>query len=148
MSSVASSLSLSAASNVRQMPFALVGLCTVVAAVAANTLFYFIGSALVAYDPEFVVLANVSGTIIFTLAPAIVAVLLYAALRRFSRHPARIFSIVSAIVFVVTLIPDFTYIPTVPGSTNAQTAILVTMHVVAACVIVRMLTSSESSPTR
>jgi apolipoprotein N-acyltransferase len=130
------------------MPFALLGLCTVVAAVAANTLFYFIGSALVAYDPEFLPLANVGGTITMTVFPAIVAVLLYATLRRFSRQPARVFSIISAIVFVVTLIPDFTYIPTVAGATAAQTVILVMMHVVAACVIVRLLTASETSRTR
>jgi hypothetical protein len=118
------------------------GLGTVVAAVLANALFYFLGSALVPYDPDFVVLANVSGAVIFTLVPAIVAVLLYAALLRFTRHPARIFSIIAAIVFVVTLIPDFTYIPTVPGSSPEQTSILVLMHVIAAAVIVRMLTAS------
>jgi Family of unknown function (DUF6069) len=124
------------------------GLGTIVAAVVANALFYFLGGALVDYDPEFVVLANVSGAVIFTLAPALVAVLLYAALLRFTRHPARIFSVTAAIVFVVTLIPDFTYIPTVPGSSSAQTAILVLMHVIAAGVIVRMLTASARPRVR
>jgi 8-oxo-dGTP pyrophosphatase MutT (NUDIX family) len=55
---------------------------------------------------------------------------------------AGIFTVISAITFVVTLIPDFTYIPTVPGSSPAQTAILVLMHVIAATVIVRLLTST------
>ena len=41
-----------------------------------------------AYDPEFIVLANVSGAAIFTVVPAIVAVLLYAGLLRFTRHAA------------------------------------------------------------
>ena len=143
MSSTAMSLSVRAASHTgSRARFALQGIGTVVAAVGANALFYFVGSAVVAYDPEFLPLANVSGAIIFTVMPAIVAVLLYAGLRRFTRHPARIFTVISAIVFVVTLIPDFTYIPTVPGSTSAQTAILVMMHAVAAAVIVRMLTTS------
>jgi hypothetical protein len=129
--------------------FALRGLATVLAAVVANTIVYFLGSAVVAYDLDFVVLANVSGAVIFTLFFAIGAVLVYAALRRFTRNPARIFTIISALVFVVTLVPDFTYIPTVPGSTDAQTAILVLMHVVAALVIVRMLTTSpDRSRTR
>ncbi len=44
-------------------------------------------------------------------------------------------------VFVVTLIPDFTYIPSAPGATAGQTAILVLMHVVAAAVIIGMLTN-------
>ena len=117
------------------------GIATVVAAIAANTLIYFIGGALVAYDPRFLPLANVSGEIVFTLPAAIGAVLLYAALLRFARRPARTFAIISAAVFVVATIPDFTYIPTVPGVTAGQTAILVLMHVTAAAVIVRMLTT-------
>ena len=40
------------------------GLATVVAAVLANSLFYYLGSALVTYDPEFIVLGNVSGAAI------------------------------------------------------------------------------------
>jgi hypothetical protein len=81
-----------------------------------------------------------------TLAPAIVAVLLYAALLRFTRHPARILTLISAFVFSISLIPIFTYIPTVPGVTNAQTAILVLMHAVATSVIVTLLTSIRRTP--
>jgi hypothetical protein len=121
--------------------FARLGLATTLAAVLANILVYLIGSAVVGYDPEFVVLATVSGTILFTLVPAVVATLLYAALLRFARRPARLFTIIAAVVFVVTLIPDFTYIPTVPGATVGQTAILVLMHIVAAGVIVGLLTT-------
>jgi tryptophan-rich sensory protein len=124
--------------------YALRGLGTVIAAVLANTLFYYLGGALVAYDPDFVVLSNPGGAIIFTVVPAIVAVLLYAGLVRFTSHAASIFSVISAITFVVTLIPDFTYIPTVPGASNPQTAILVLMHVIAAAVIVRLLTSTPA----
>ena len=121
--------------------FALVGLGTVVAAVLANLLVYAAGSPLVGYDPGFVVLANASGAIIFTVFPAIVAVLLYAALVRFTRRPERNFTVISAIVLVVSLVPDVTYIPTVPGATAGQTAILMLMHVVAAAVIVGLLTT-------
>src|SRR5216684_1544144 len=141
MSSTAMSLSANAGSpTINWSRFALVGPGTVLAAVAANALLYFIAGTVVAYDAEFLPLASVGGAIIMTLAPAIVAVLLYAALRRFTNHPARNFAVIAAIVFVVSLIPVFTYIPTVPGSTDAQTAVLVMMHVVAAGVIVRMLT--------
>jgi apolipoprotein N-acyltransferase len=142
MSATASSLSAHAGSpTVNWSRFALVGPGTVLAAVAANALFYFVAGAVVAYNSEFLPLASVGGAIIMTLAPATVAVLLYAALLRFTRHPARIFTIISALVFIISLIPVFTYIPTVPGVTNAQIAILVLMHVVAASVIVALLTS-------
>ena len=125
--------------------FALVGLGTVAAAVIANLLVYALGSVVVGYDPRFVVLANASGTILFTVVPAIVAVLLYAVLMRFSGNPARIFTNIAVVVLIVSLIPDLTYIPSVPGATSGQTAILMLMHVVAAGVIVWMLTSLTRS---
>ncbi len=121
--------------------FARVGIATVAAATAANILVYFVGGALVPYDARFLPLANVSGAIAFTLPAAIGAVLVYAALLRFARYPARTFAIIAAIVFVVTAIPDLTYIPTVSGVTGGQTAILVLMHVVAASIIVWTLTT-------
>jgi hypothetical protein len=150
MSANATSLSLFTVRSERSRAFswgrfALLGLGTVLAAVLANTLFYYVGSALVAYDPDFIMLATPGGTIVMTVAPAIVAVLLYAGLLRFTgRHAARVFSVVSAIVLVLSFIPDLTYVPTVPGSSEAQIAILLVMHVIAAAVIVRMLTSAPA----
>lgn len=148
MSSITETSPIAAPSSAAREPraasrgrFARIGLATVIAAVAANTLIYVIGSALVTYDSRFLPLANVSGEIVFTLPAAIGAVLLYAALLRFSRNPARTFTIIAAVVFVVATIPDFTYIPTVPGVTGAQTAVLVLMHVAAAGVIVGILTA-------
>jgi len=144
MSSTALSLSATTSSHSvsKQLPFAVLGSGTILASVAANALLYFLGNTVVAYDPEFLPLANVSGAIIFTVTlrwrGAAVA-----ALRRFTRQPARIFSVISAITRRQRSFRDFTYIPTVPGSTTAQTAVLVMMHVIAALVIVRMLTSSS-----
>src|SRR5919107_479527 len=145
MSSVA--LSSSASSTAPAPPravsrgrFVLVGLGTVFAAVLANLLVYFIGSGVVGYDPGFIILANASGTILFTVVPAIVAVLLYAALMRFTHNPARIFTNIAVVVLILSLIPDLIYIPSLPGATTGQTAILMVMHVVAALVIVTMLT--------
>lgn len=120
--------------------FALVGIGTVLAAVLANTLFYYLGGAIVNYDPDFVILSNPGGAIIFTLFPAIIAVALYAGLLRYAENPARVFTIISAIVLVLSVIPDFTYIPSQEGATAGQAVILAAMHVIAAGVIVWMLT--------
>jgi hypothetical protein len=120
--------------------FALIGLATVAAATAVNTLFYYIGGLLVTYNPEFLVLANPSGVIIFTVVAAIVAVLVYGGLLRFSANPVRVYNIVAAVVLVVSIVPDITYIPGVEGASNGQAAILALTHVVAAAVIVPMLT--------
>ena len=121
--------------------YALIGLATIVAAVVANVVVWAIGSALVGYDARFLPLASVGGAVVFTLVPAVVAVLLYALLLRIAANPSRVFTIVAAVVLALSLIPDFTYIPTVPGSSAGQTAVLMVMHVVAAVVIVGMLTS-------
>ena len=82
---------------------ARVGLTTIVASVAANVLAYFAGDTLISYDPQFLPLKNVSGVIVFTSAAAVAAVLLYAALLRFAQRPARTFTTISAIVFILTL---------------------------------------------
>lgn len=142
MSSIALSAPVSGTSRAEGWGrFARVGLATVVAAVLANVLVYYAGDAVVGYDPDFVVLANLGGTISFTLVAAVVAVLLYAALPRFARNSVRVFNVVSAVVLVVATIPDFTYIPGVEGSSNGQVAVLVVMHLVAAAVIVGTLTT-------
>ncbi|MBV9134075.1 MAG: hypothetical protein JO318_15340 [Chloroflexi bacterium] len=67
-------------------------------------------------------------------ANAVVAALLYAGLLQFVRkHAAMLFAVISAISFVATLIPDFTYIPTIDGASNAEIgALVVVMHAIAA----------------
>jgi hypothetical protein len=108
----------------------------------ANAVFFYLAQIAVQYDPAFLPLGSVSAPIIFTVFPAVVAALLYAGLLQFVRkHAAMVFMVISAITFVVTLIPDFAYIPTVDGVSNAEIAVLVVMHAIAATVITRGLTS-------
>ncbi len=120
--------------------YAKIALATVAAATLANIAVYVVGDAIVGYNPDFVVLSTLGGTVSFTLTAAIVAVLLYGALLRWTANPVRVFHAISAVVLVVATIPDFTYIPGVEGSSNGQVAVLVVMHLVAAAVIVGMLT--------
>jgi hypothetical protein len=124
--------------------YARVGALTVFAAVLANVLVYILGDLVVRYDSDFLILNNPSGVALFTFVAATVAVLVYGGLLRYTANPARIFTIVSMIVFVVATIPDFTYIPSQEGASNGQTAILVLTHIVAATVIVGMLTARPS----
>jgi Family of unknown function (DUF6069) len=68
--------------------------------------------------------------------------LAYAGLLQFVRKQAAVvFTVIAAITFLVTLVPDFTYIRTVDGVSAAEIAVLVVMHVIAATVITRGLTS-------
>jgi hypothetical protein len=96
--------------------YARIGLLTIGASVVANAVFFYLAQVAVQYDPAFLPLGNVSAPIIFTLFPAVVAGMLYAGLLQFVRkHAALVFTVVSTVIFVVTLIPDFTYIPSVDG---------------------------------
>jgi hypothetical protein len=143
MSSVAFSAnasSLAGSARSSRWGYAKIAVATVAAAVLANVVVYFVGDAVVGYNPDFLVLSNVSGAVIFTFTAAVVAVLLYGALLRWAANPVKTFNVISAIVFVLTTIPDFTIIPGEEGASNGQTAVLVIMHVVAAAVIVGMLT--------
>ncbi len=128
--------------------YALLGLATTIAAIVLNALVYFIGGMLVSYDSDFLIFQNVSPTIIFTVVPAIIAVLLYGVLRRFTARPERTFTVIAAVVLLASIIPDLTYIPTVDGASPGQTAILIVMHVVAAATIVRMLTRFAPGTSR
>ena len=120
---------------------AKIGLATVVAAVLANVLFYYIGSVFVSYHPDFVVLSNVSGAVIFTAFFAVAAVAVYAALARFTDNAVRNFKIIAAVFLAISIVPDYTMILDEPGSSFGQATILALMHVVAAAVIVPMLTT-------
>jgi hypothetical protein len=122
--------------------YARTGLLTIAAAVLANAAFFYAAHVAVPYDPAFLPLGDVSGPIVFTVFPAVAATLLYAGLLQFVQaRAALVFIVLSAITFVVTLVPDFTYIPTIDGVTNAEIAVLVAMHVIAAVVITRGLTT-------
>jgi hypothetical protein len=106
--------------------YARTGMLTIGASVLANAVFFYLAQVGVRYDPAFLPLGNVAAPIIFTVLPAVVAAMLYAGLLQFVRkHAAMVFTILSAITFVVTLVPDFTYIPTVDGVSNAAAGIAV-----------------------
>lgn len=126
--------------------YAVVALATVVAATLANVAVYYLADVFVRYDPDFVILETVGPTITFTVVPAIVAALLYAVLLRRAADPPRTFRVIAAVVLVISVIPDLTYIPDEDGASGAQVAVLVLMHVVAAAVITGMLTTLARRP--
>lgn len=139
MASVIGAPSQTASSANGRFAFATLGIATVFAAMLANTLVYLVGHATVGYDRDFLVLSTIWGTYVYTAFFSIAAVLVYAGLIRFTANPARIFTILAAVLLPLSVIPDLTYIPTVEGSSNAQIAVLIVMHIVAAVVITGML---------
>jgi len=158
MSSIA--MSSSAPGNSRSVDwrrFAPVGLGAVVAAGTANGLVSVIGSSLVADDQRVADMATIGRSIVISLIPATVAVLLYAILLRVSDNPAHVFTtiagvivatIVAAAVFTLTLLPDFTYTASQPSAAGGTTAILVLMHLVASGVIFWLMTTFTRPESR
>lgn len=143
MSSVASSYPVRTSINRGRV--ALAGLAAILAALVVNVVIYFVGQAFVAYDPEFAPLANVGAPVVFTAFFTAIAALVYALVLRFARNPVRTFLIVAVVGLVVTLIPDVLLVPTFPGATGGQIAVLVLMHLIAAPVIVSLLTTLAHS---
>jgi hypothetical protein len=70
--------------------------------------------------------------VVFTALGTIGATVVYALLRRFVEQPDRTFTAVAGVVLVLSLIPDATYAPGLPGATTAGVAVLALMHVTAA----------------
>jgi hypothetical protein len=114
---------------------------TAIVAALSNVVVYFLGDAIIDYHPDFVELGSAVGIAIFTGVLALAAALIYAGLLRFTDRAKGTFQVIAAVVLVVSLIPDLTLIPGEPGVSNGQTAVLMVMHVVAAAVIVPVLTA-------
>ena len=68
----------------------------------ANVLVFYVAAPFVSYDQQFKILNSAAPAITMTLMCAVPAVLLYAALLRYSANPARLYTSISAVVFVVT----------------------------------------------
>src|SRR5215211_4291105 len=90
--SVAPSIAAQSEPRAAKRGFVRIAALTIVAAVLANVLVYFLGDLVIRYDPEFLVLNNPSGVAIFTFTAAVVAVLVYAGLLRYTANPVHTFS--------------------------------------------------------
>lgn len=128
--------------------YARLGFGTILAAVAVNVLFYFLGKLVVDYHPDFAPLANPGPTIILTAVASTIAVVIYGLLMWYSGQPARNFIVLSAIVLVLSFLPSLLVAPDEPGSSSGQIAMLVLMHVIAAAIIAGILTRFGKPPPR
>ncbi len=112
-----------------------------IAAAAANTIVYFVAFALGAMPRDVVVEGSepvTLGPVVFSsLVGAVGAVVLFAIVALLARRPIRVFRIVAAVALVLSFATPFT----IPGAPVAMVATLLLMHVVAAVVIVGILTT-------
>jgi hypothetical protein len=119
-----------------------VGPLTIVAAVVANALLRQIAVAVLQPDPRFPPLSPAM-PIVFTVIGVLGAVVVYALVGRFARNPIQLFRRIALVALVVSLVPDILMLATGfnPGTTVANVAVLMVMHVVAWAISIRMLTT-------
>jgi hypothetical protein len=113
-------------------------------ATLANVVVYMIASAAGAI-PQTVLIPTMAEpmpitvvpVIINSFVPALVAGVFLALLNRFTRRPIRIFRIISAVLLLLSFANPFT----IPGAPPAMIIALNLMHVIAAAIIVGVLTT-------
>jgi hypothetical protein len=79
--------------------------------------------------------------LVLTTVGVIGAVIVYAILASQTGNPNRNFTGIAAIALLVSVIPDFTFVPSLPGGSLVAGAVLALMHVLTAVVVVWRLTS-------
>lgn len=75
-----------------------------------------------------------------TAVAAVGATVVYAVLSRFSARPDRHFTVVAAVVLLLSMAPVFTVAPSLPGVTTPVLAVLAVLHVTTAVALVAGLT--------
>ena len=118
-----------------------VGPLTILAAIVANVIIQQIAVAVLRPDPAFMPL-TFAAPIVFTLIGVLGAAIVYAVIGRFARQPIQLFRRVALVTLVVSFIPDILMLITGfnPGTTAANVAVLLLMHIIAWAIAVGMLT--------
>jgi hypothetical protein len=120
--------------------FGIHALAALVIAAVANAIVYFIASSLGAM-PETVLVqpAEMPITLVpvvsLTMIAAVAGTIVYGALLRFTKQPARIFTIMAVVVLLVAIVPTFGL-----GAPTDMVIALNVMHFVAGGIIVAVLT--------
>ncbi len=128
------------------------GLKALVAALVATLLVRWVGVSVLDIPLEFPPLAQAGPTVFFTTVSALGAIAVFAIVRRRARAPARLFRGIAAAVLILSFIPDLWLLSEgagaiFPGGTVPGVGLLMLMHVVAASVIVWVLTKGGVSPS-
>ena len=123
------------------------GLLTISASVVATLVVRALALALFDISPEFEPLATAGRTVILTVIFVFLAVLVFAAVRRFAARPARLFRNIAVVALLLSLVPVLTDggSAAFPGASGVAVAVLIVQHVVAATVVVWMLTMRRPS---
>jgi hypothetical protein len=123
----------------------------VASALAATLVVRWLAVAVLTIPPDFQPLAGPGPVIFFTTIGALGAVGVYAIVRRVTQEPDVVFRWIALVVLVLSIMPDMWLLTdaaaeTFPGATTTAVTVLMTLHIVAAAVIVWFLTSARGAP--
>ena len=122
------------------------GVIAMVTALVANAIVYFIASAVgwmpsTYINPQLGRPIGVGEVISSTVADAVGATVVFALLARFTRRPVTIFRIVAVVVLLLSFVTPLA----LPGAPLSLVLTLELMHVLAAVIIVGVLTTRTSA---
>lgn len=128
----------------------LPGVRAVSGALFATLGIWMIAVAVLDFPPEFLPLAGPGPTVFFTTMGGFAAVGVFGLVRRSAADPARRFRWIAGVALMLSFVPDLWLLTdsaaeVFPGATPAGVAVLMTMHVAAAAMIVWGLTASPDS---
>ena len=123
----------------------VVGLLAVVGAIVATSVVRWAAVAVLDIPPEFLPLAGPVPVILFTAVAGIGAVGVFAVAGQVSSRPERVYRWIAVVVLLLSFVPDVWLLSEgaaeiYEGATPAGVAVLMALHVVAAAVIVPVLT--------
>jgi hypothetical protein len=129
----------------RQDKLWIAGLKAVGGAIVATSAVRWMAVAVLDIPADFLPLDGPGPVIFFTAAAGIVAVGVYGLIRRFASRPERAYRWIAVGVLLVSFVPDLWLLSdgaaeVYSGATPAGVAVLMVLHVVAAAVIVPVLT--------
>src|SRR5262245_33092727 len=116
------------------------GPLTVIISVVANVIIWLIAKAVLNIPPRFAPLADPGSVIVLTIIGVTGAVIVFAIVSRFARHPIKLFRIIALVVLLLSFLPDIGLL-TIPGMSTPAVIVLMLMHVVAAAISVGLLTN-------
>ena len=123
-----------------------VGLLTIVLAVVTNLIVRAVALLFITVSPEFLPLSDPIPTITFTIGGVLAAVIVFAIVGRFTRRPARVYTIIAVIALLLSLVPDIMMLVDpasfpFPGANVGTVSVLLAQHIAAAVIAVWMLTT-------
>ena len=127
------------------------GLQAIIGSVVAALAVRAAAQAALDISSDFPPLMSPAPTIFLTVVGVILAVAVFAELRRSASHPIRSFRIAAAVALVLSFIPDIWLLTeaggsSFPGATIAGVGTLIVQHIVVAAVVVWLLTMRGDAP--